>query len=151
MAKVGRPRKPSALKIVQGTDQPCRMNPDEPVPTGPLGPAPQKMRAESKRRWSWLCDSAFWLTDADRGVAEQYCTRWAMYKDAQKLVAKYGQLWEREADGYTQLNGALQAFSNCEKALIELGAKLGLDPVSRTDIKAPKQDMKGANQFAING
>jgi P27 family predicted phage terminase small subunit len=28
----GRPRKPTRLKIIQGTDQPCRMNPREPEP-----------------------------------------------------------------------------------------------------------------------
>jgi len=150
MAKRGRPRTPTALKIVQGTDRPDRNNPDEPVPTGPLGPCPEKLRAEGKRRWEWLSDSAFWLTDADRGIAEQYCTRWALYKDAQKLVAQIGLIWTRKNDGYTQMNGALQAFSNSEKALMELGAKLGLDPVSRTDIKAKKPEAKTENPFAVN-
>lgn len=151
MGKTGRPKKPTALKIVQGTAQPSRINPDEPVPDGPLGPAPAKMRVEGRRRWAWLAGSAFWLTDADRGVVEQYCTRWALYMDALVAVGHYGQVWEREKDGYTQMNGALQALSNCEKALMELGAKLGLDPSSRTNIAAPKRESKGTNPFAING
>jgi phage terminase small subunit len=54
-------------------------------------------------------------------------------------------------NGYTQLNGALSAFTNCEKALMELGAKLGLDPSSRTNIAAPRRDQPGPNPFAING
>ena len=151
MSRTGRPKKPTQLKIVQGTAQPSRINPDEPMPTGPLGPAPARMRAEGKRRWAWLSESAFWLTDADRAVVEQYCTRWALYRDALKLIGHYGQIWEREKDGYTQMNGALQALSNCEKALMELGAKLGLDPTSRTAIATPKPDTKGTNPFAING
>lgn len=151
MSARGRPKKPTALKIVQGTAQPSRINPDEPVPTGPLGPAPDRMRAEGKRRWKWLSRAAWWLTDADRSVAEQYCTRWSLYLDALKQVSHFGQVWEREKDGYTQMNGALQALSNNEKALMELGAKLGLDPSSRTNIRAPKRDTKGTNPFAING
>lgn len=37
----GRKRKPDHLKIVSGTDQPCRMNPDAPEPTKgqPIAPA----------------------------------------------------------------------------------------------------------------
>jgi len=151
MSKRGRPRKPTALKIVQGTAQPSRINPDEPVPTGPLGAPPARMRAEGKRRWAWLNESAFWLTDADRGVVEQYCTRWALYRDALKQVSHFGMVWERKKDGYTMMNGALTSLSNCEKALMELGAKLGLDPSSRTDIATPKRDQPGPNPFAING
>lgn len=152
MAKRGRPRKPTALKVIQGTAQPCRLNPDEPVPEGPLGDPPKNMRSEGKRRWEWIRDSVPWLSTADRGIVELYCTRWVYYQDAQKEVAKFGQVWERERDHYTQMNGALQALNNNEKALIELGAKIGLDPVSRTDIKAPrKPDAKSDNPFAING
>ena len=150
MAKTGRPKKPTALKVVQGTAQPSRINPDEPEPTGHLGPAPKSMRAEGKRRWQWLLESAWWLTDADRAMVEQYCTRWALYQDALKQVAHYGMVWERKKDAYTQMNGALQALSNCEKALMDIGAKLGLDPTSRTGIAAPKKETPGKNAFAIN-
>jgi len=147
---MGRPRKPTALKVVQGTAQPSRILKDEPMPAGSLGDPPKKMRAEGKRRWQWLSDTAFWLTDADRGIAEQYCTRWAMYRDAEREIGRHGMVYENKA-GYTQSSGALSAFTNCEKALMELGAKLGLDPSSRTNISAPKRDQPGPNPFAING
>ena len=150
MATRGRPRKPTALKIVQGTAQPSRTLDDEPVPTGPLGVPPKRMRAEGKRRWQWITESAHWLTDADRGVVEQYCIRWALYRDAQKAVSHFGLVYANDS-GHTQTSGALSALTNCEKALMELGAKLGLDPSSRTNIAAPKRDQPGPNPFAING
>ena len=150
MGKRGPPKKPTALKIVQGTAQPSRINPDEPVPTGPLGAPPKRMRAEGKRRWRWLSESAWWLTDADRGCAEQYCDRWALYRDAQKAIGHFGMIYEGK-EGYTMINAALSAYTNCEKALMQLGGKLGLDPSSRADIVAPKRDQPGPNPFAING
>ena len=108
------------------------------------------MRAEGKRRWQWITESAHWLTDADRGVVEQYCIRWALYRDAQKAVSHFGLVYANDS-GHTQTSGALSALTNCEKALMELGAKLGLDPSSRTNIAAPKRDQPGPNPFAING
>lgn len=149
MAKTGRPRKATALKQAQGTDQKCRTNPDEPVPLGKFGPPPKKLRAEGKRRWDWLAETAWWLTDADRDTAELYCARWALYMDALKQLGTDGQVWHRK-DGYSQMSGALTALGNCEKALMELGAKMGLNPSDRTRIAAPQKPSKSGNRYSLD-
>lgn len=45
----GRPRKPTAMKQLTGTLQPCRTNLNEPVPTGPLPDAPPEHLTEAER------------------------------------------------------------------------------------------------------
>lgn len=48
--KGGRPRKPDHLKIVGGTAQPCRLNPNAPVPSKAL-PAPPAWLSERAAEW----------------------------------------------------------------------------------------------------
>lgn len=51
----GRPRKPTKLKQLSGTLQKCRMNPNEPVPSGPLPDAPpEHLTAEERAAWESL-------------------------------------------------------------------------------------------------
>lgn len=51
----GNPRKPTALKQLQGTTRPCRTNPNEPMPTGPLPDAPpEHLTAEERAAWESL-------------------------------------------------------------------------------------------------
>ena len=45
----GNPRKPTALKRLQGTLQKYRTNPNEPVPTGPLPENPPEILAAAER------------------------------------------------------------------------------------------------------
>ena len=49
----GRPRKPTALKLLQGTFQPCRANPDEPQPELVKGTPdpPRRLKGEAKKEW----------------------------------------------------------------------------------------------------
>lgn len=46
----GRKRKPDHLKVVSGTDQPCRMNPDAPEPSQAL-PEPPEWLSERAAEW----------------------------------------------------------------------------------------------------
>lgn len=46
----GRKRKPDHLKVVAGTDQPCRMNPDAPKPSAVL-PVPPEWLSERAAEW----------------------------------------------------------------------------------------------------
>src|SRR3954463_4868623 len=46
----GRKRKPDHLKVVAGTDQPCRMNPNAPAPSKAL-PEPPEWLSERAAEW----------------------------------------------------------------------------------------------------
>ena len=48
---MSKPPKPTALKMLQGTAQPCRMNPHEPEPVGELGPPPDYFDDAEKKAW----------------------------------------------------------------------------------------------------
>ena len=49
---MARPRTPTALKVVKGTDQPCRINKDEPKNLKPLGAAPEYFTDEQLAVWN---------------------------------------------------------------------------------------------------
>ena len=53
----GRKRIPTALKVVQGTAQPCRMNPGEPEGASPVGEPPAEFDPQQVRCWAEVIDN----------------------------------------------------------------------------------------------
>ena len=69
---MGRHKIPTQKKIIQGTFRKERENPDEPMPTNPLGKAPDFLTKQQKEAWaeiSRLAPSGV-LKDADRIIVE---------------------------------------------------------------------------------
>ena len=116
----GNPRKPTALKQIQGTLRPCRTNPNEPVPTGPLPDAPpDHLTPQEQAAW--------------RSIVGIIPPGVAMNSDIAYLTMT-AKLYARMMD-----NGISDSQLNTlERAL----SKLGLNPSDRSRITAVKQDAK---------
>lgn len=74
---MGRPRKPTALHLIQGTNKahPERMRArkNEPKPKSPIGAAPKHLNDDERRAWSELkrlCPQGV-LSSSDRIIMEQ--------------------------------------------------------------------------------
>lgn len=107
----GRPRKPTALKVLHGTDRPDRSNPNEPS-AQPLGDAPPPSWLKGRGRRAWAEVAAI-LTEmgvatvADRVALALLCDVYAEYIEARDAVRKLGTVYEsrvmkahsRRADG----------------------------------------------------
>lgn len=130
----GRPRKPTALHILTGSDKkhPDRMREraNEPKPTGELGACPKRFGAAQKEvtaAWKYIaaCCPAGVLTDMDRPAVMQ----------AAALLAEF---W-RDPFGFPSQRHA---------RLHSLLASFGMTPATRSKVVVPKPDADDANPFA---
>ena len=121
----GRPRKPTALKLIQGTYQPCRDAGDEPQPpAGSLDP-PRDLGGEALAQWQHLAPLLLQIhvfTEADRNALARYCTLQAQFILIKKKVQRKPEL----IDTLLKLNVQLKS----------LEVEYGLTPASRSRIHA---------------
>ena len=123
---MGAPKKPSALKAIQGTDQHNkeRLNPDEPVPVRGIGPAHKILSEYEREIWDEIVGISYKgvLGEADRLPLEMMC----------RLTA------EMRLD-YSEFSAAKMT------QLSQLCGRFGMTPSDRTKIVIPKS--KNANAF----
>lgn len=133
---MARSRKPDKLKVVAGTDQPCRMNPDgvDFDSLGELPDAPDWLpNAHAVKEWNRLGPillRASLLTDAGLSAFGQMCA----------LHGKIVQLW---AAGESPTGHMLSQYRN-------LINDFGLTPVAQGKVSAIDKAKPG-NKFGNNG
>jgi len=124
---VGRPKKPTILKLANGSlrHNPSRRNPGEPAPTRGIGPAPERLTAEQREAWDEVVGICYpgVLGDSDRIILE--------------MIACL--LTEFRANP-VEFNGARIT------ALVSMLGRLGLSPADRAKVSAPT--LKKQNPFA---
>ena len=130
----GRPRKPTALHILTGSDKKhpdrMRVRQNEPKPTGQLGACPKRFGADQKEvaaAWKYIagCCPAGVLTDMDRPAVMM----------ASALLAEF---WRDPFDFPSQRHARLHS----------LLASFGMTPVDRSRVVVPKKDDSAGNRFA---
>lgn len=137
----GRPPKPTAIHLLQGTAQKCRIDArkGELLLPGGMPEAPDWMPAEAQREWGRITSISKYakcLTEADRGTLTMYCLQWAALKAS---VA-----------GVEMPDGSMSfpQMQTSEKALMmNIAAKLGMNPSDRVKIRMPEEP-KAVNKFA---
>ena len=137
-------RKPTALKILQGTFRPDRAPKNEPKPEPKIPPCPAHLDAIARHEWhvlSQLLHPLGLLTLLDRGALEMYCDSYSRWVRATAAVRESGEVvtlkgstgqtrifpnpWRRIADtAFEQMNRMLSEF--------------GLTPASRSRISVKK-------------
>ena len=146
---MGNPRKPTALKALQGTTRPDRTPKNEPKPGGHAEP-PDFLTAEALTECDRLApelEAIGLLTVADPSVFSVYCQAWADYK---KLTVQLNEMaswtWQ-SGKGYRQQVPEISMRRECWTRLKEAGSRLGLDPSSRSGLHVePRSERE--NKFA---
>lgn len=145
---VGRPKKPSNLKILNGTARPDRMAKNEPKPK-PIAPAcPSWMDSTAKKEWKRVAktlEELGLLTQLDMASLAAYCQSYAVYVHAQKIANDYYKEHGRYTTSYTNKSGAenqvsIPEIAICEKALKQMkmfANDFGLSPSARARISLP--------------
>ena len=146
---MGNPRKPTALKTLQGTTRPDRTPKNEPKPGGHAEP-PDFLTAEALTEWERLApelEAIGLLTVADQSVFAVYCQAWADYK---KLTVQLNEMaswtWSSEK-GYRQVVPEISMRKETWTRIKEAGSKLGLDPSSRSGLNIEPKPQR-ENKFA---
>lgn len=121
----GRPAKPVALHVLQGTDQPCRMadrGAELALPPSPVGEPPEYFGDIARAEWEALTSHPQYaqvLNPVHRGVLIQYCLL------HEKMV--------RQAKGEDKMTASeLQTLNS-------LRMQLGLTPAAQSKVRMPEK------------
>ena len=139
---VGRKPLPTHLKVLKGTDQPCRINPEEPKPAADKVEKPGGMTPEAAAHWddmAPLMQEAGLLTNVDVPAFATYCEAWAEWRRATNDLNRVGAL-VRTPNGYPILNPLHSVVKNAFERQHKLLAEFGMTPSSRTRVKGQPKD-----------
>jgi len=148
----GRPRKPTAVKKLQGTLQKCRANPAEPTPQNDLKAMtpPEYLTDSAKEIWVFALSQApeGMLSTLDFGIFSEWAVVYDQFLTISESIKKGGTL-RRETDGELVPSPLLSKLHSTITLLRGLQSDLGFTPSSRSRVVSfGKATEKTGNKFA---
>ena len=128
----GRRRKPTAMKRIQGTLRPSRVNKREPKPGKGEPESPIQLQEVAARHWQRLIRilrGMDVLTCADGDALAAYCTALATWEAATADVAKEGIVYKNG-----KANPVVRIQFEALKLMKSLEVEFGLTPASRSRV-----------------
>lgn len=140
---MARPRKPTVVKKLQGTLQPCRTNANEPVPQTPLAriAPPEHLSEIAKKAWVFALSQApeELLTSLDFAVFEQWTVLYSQLVEIQKRLNQEGLFVVDELTGATKPNPLIRFEVMLQDTLRKYMTEMGFTPASRSKISVSKK------------
>lgn len=142
----GPPKKPTALKLVEGTYREDRVAKNEPRPKARVPRPPKHFSPLALEEWNRIVEELAengLMTNLDRAALVAYCEFWEAYVQAAEKLQKGGFV-------YTSANGNMveNPWFSIKKRAAELMHKFliefGMTPASRTRISATPLGKKDA-------
>lgn len=151
MKQTGPPKKPTALKLIQGTYRKDRVAGNEPKPEIAIPAVPTELSGEAKEEWTRVSEELRQLgllSRIDRAALAAYCECWADFIEATKKTVELGKVIKTAAGNVIE-----NPYYTIKKRSAELMHKFltefGMTPASRTRIDAsPLPADKPGNPFA---
>jgi P27 family predicted phage terminase small subunit len=145
----GRPRKPTAIKKLEGNPGKRPLNENEPFYPGAPG-MPAWLSKNAKEEWNRIVpelDAVGLLQRVDRAMIAGYCEAWAKFKTAEKTIQEKGSTFEipkYDRDGnvlsvYHQVTPEVSISNNAMSQIIKFCQEFGLSPSSRTRLTVEKK------------
>lgn len=144
---MGRPRTPTALKIVKGTAQKCRTNMAEPKPDRGIPDCPEHLSDLAREVWpavAAMLDKMGILTVADEYALAELCETYAELRKARATLK------ERGAQSYVTTNAAgelmYRAFpevaiiADADRRMRNWLASFGLTPADRSKVSTREKE-----------
>lgn len=138
-------RRPTALKLLDGTINVTRQNKDEPERTFAIPDPPKHLSKEQRAAWKLFAEKISTMritTEEDFAALEMLACRWAHYQELQaKLRTKDGMTYETTtANGSRMIRPRpeLTMLQTVEHALLGLLGRFGLTPADRQRVKTIK-------------
>ena len=157
MAKTGRPRTPTKLKILRGTFRKDRAPKREPNPrsTKRVPAPPSYLGTVAKAEWRAVAAELHrqgLLTRVDRSVLASYCQMHAREQACGKVVDEMGTTFMTEK-GYVVQRPEVAMEQKYAALKKQFAAEFGFTPSSRSRIEVPEQplDDDPAERFMFGG
>ena len=135
---MGRNKKPTALKLLEGTARADRLNNEpKPKPIAQFQP-PDYFDAVAREHWDYLrpkLEKLGCLCETDMGQFISLCSAYSRAIRAERQLA--GESLTIRTDGKTTKNPAIQIARDAWKQYSDLSRRFGLDPASRGAIDLP--------------
>jgi len=132
---------PTRLKIIKGTDQPCRINRNEPKPSTDNIKMPSGLSPAAKKHWRIICkqlENIGLMTVLDVPALAMYCEVFARWMDANKNIAKYGAII-KSANGFPVQSPYMQVANKAFEQMRSMLIEFGMTPSSRTKVSATSE------------
>lgn len=136
---VGRPPKPTALKVLNGNPGKRPINKAEPKPQQGAPEPPSFLSPEGLREWQRivpLLDRMGLLTYVDRAMLVVYCEAWSRYMAATQVVQEEGVVIESYKGTFVRHPAALVA-KDAEQIMRQCCSEFGLSPSARSRMTVP--------------
>jgi P27 family predicted phage terminase small subunit len=148
---MGRPPKPTALKVLHGDfkGHPGRQNKDEPQIAGSDIDPPEGLSSEAKKIWEYNAPHllrAGVLTPVDRDALAEYAESTVIVKLARHRIMLYvtGKLDIRPG-----MSNPFNEYSRAIAVMTNIGGRLGLTPADRTRLTVTREE--APDDLIING
>lgn len=137
----GRPPKPTILKQLGGTQQPCRTNPNEPVPDVALPLPPDWLSERARQYWGEIGPILLHmkLVSVADGPAMQLLTEnLAEWAEARQAVHSSGLVYTTVSDSGVMYRPRPEVAiaSDAMKRSLRMLTEFGLTPASRSKVSA---------------
>ncbi len=145
------PKKPTALKVLQGTVDKSRENKHEAKPPLALPEPPEFLKGIALEHYKMLGPrlvNCGLLTNIDGDMLAAYCNAYGMFSDAveemEKFKANGGNWFKYDSDKGNEVQRVLVGVINqTRKAMQSLAAEFGMSPAQRSKVVAKKQEETG--------
>ena len=137
-------RLPTKLKILKGTKQNCRENPNEPDYPVEIPDAPDHLDKEALIEWgrvTHLLHSQGLISKLDRAMLSAYCESWSMYVKASIELTKQG-LTVETTNGNMIQNPLVGIVNQSKKHMKDFASEFGMSPVSKARVSAKESEKK---------
>jgi len=135
---MARPRKPTNLKILQGTYRPDRANPNEPQPEICIPEAPEFLSDRALQEWQRIApilEKLGLLSQVDKMALAAYCAAVARLWQAEEQLKIEGLTVTNER-GRRIKNPLVDVANAAAKQISLFASQFGMSPSTRSSVKA---------------
>lgn len=146
---MGRPPKPTALKVLEGQCGHRPLNQNEPKPESVAPKCPAHLRGEARREWGRIVPELLalgLLTRIDKAALAAYCTAWAEYCEASTKARETG-LVIKTKQGNIIPNPFLGVAHTAMGLMHKFLTEFGLTPSSRTRLSVQATETDELSAF----
>ena len=139
---MGRPKKPTVLKILQGEKRPCRLNKSEPKPEVKATRCPSFLKGYARREYNRLAPKLAGMglmSDLYINALAQYCKAMQRWIEAERTLASKGDLYVA-INGVVKMSPKLQVAKLSFEQTCKIASEFGFTPSAMAHLSVETPD-----------